>query len=128
MDHDAENRNSLDQVLNTQGRQLLDLCLSARLRILNGRFLGDLLGNCTCIKHNGCSVVDYVLTSTSMLSSVNYCIVEEPTYLSDHEQTVTILSCRATNSTKTDLNTGTTVKSYQWKLFPDINWLRYYKM
>ncbi|XP_069118915.1 uncharacterized protein [Argopecten irradians] len=55
-------RESLDQVINVQGRQLIDLCISSRLRILNGRYLGDLLGNCSCIKHNGSSVVDYVLT------------------------------------------------------------------
>ncbi|CAG2242536.1 unnamed protein product [Mytilus edulis] len=36
-------RNSLDKVLNPHGKQLIDLCIASRLRILNGRFVGDLL-------------------------------------------------------------------------------------
>ncbi|CAG2198042.1 unnamed protein product [Mytilus edulis] len=38
------NRNNKDTSVNTVGTKLLDLCLSSRLRLLNGRFLGDLLG------------------------------------------------------------------------------------
>jgi hypothetical protein len=32
-----------DVIINSHGKNLLDLCLSSRLRILNGRFLGDSL-------------------------------------------------------------------------------------
>jgi hypothetical protein len=32
-----------DFIINSYGTNLLDLCLSSRLRILNGRFLGDSL-------------------------------------------------------------------------------------
>ena len=38
-------RQSADISVNTQGRQLIDLCISLRLRILNGRHKGDSPGN-----------------------------------------------------------------------------------
>ncbi|CAG2205122.1 unnamed protein product [Mytilus edulis] len=86
-------RKSQDKIINPQGRDLLDLCVSAQLRILNGRFIGDLLGNMTFFSMKGCSVVDYAITSESLLSSVNYFIVKTPSYFSDHNQIVTHLKC-----------------------------------
>ena len=72
---------------------MLDLCVSAKLRLLNGRFIGDLLGNVTCINERGCSVVDYAVASESLLSSVNYYIFKNPSYFSDHNQIATHLKC-----------------------------------
>ena len=86
-------RNSLDNIYNTQGEQLLNLCIASQLRILNGRFVGDLLGNMTCFKPKGCSVVDYALTSVDLIGNVNYFQTLNPTYLSDHSQIVVHLNC-----------------------------------
>ena len=86
-------RKSLDKVINNQGRALLDLCASARLRILNGRFIGDLLGYFTCINSRGSSVVDYAVASVDLLSSVKYFNVKNPTHFSDHSQLVTYFEC-----------------------------------
>ena len=36
------NRNSVDSVFNSQGQQLMDLCIASQLRVLNGRFIGDM--------------------------------------------------------------------------------------
>ena len=47
-----------DFIISWHGKNLLDLCLSSRLRILNGRFLGDSLGYFTYISNNGFSSVD----------------------------------------------------------------------
>ena len=55
-------RNNLD-ILNQQGNNLLNMCLSSRLRILNGRYLGDSLGYHTYFSKNGCSTVDYAILS-----------------------------------------------------------------
>ena len=52
-------RNSRDTDLDQRGKDLLDLCKSADLHIVNGRKTGDLFGDFTCIKYNGNSVVDY---------------------------------------------------------------------
>ena len=54
-------RNCIDKVCNTQGQGLLNLCVASQLRILNGRFMGDYLGNFTCHKSYGASTVDYAL-------------------------------------------------------------------
>ena len=65
-------RNSLDKVFNSQGQQLIDLCITSQLRVLNGRFIGDMLGNMTCFKPSGCSTVDYALTSVDLINSVSF--------------------------------------------------------
>jgi hypothetical protein len=54
-----------DCIINSHGENMLDLCLSSRLRILNGRFLGDSLGYFTYISNNGFSSVDYAILSES---------------------------------------------------------------
>ena len=41
-------RNNIDNGSNSYGAKFLNLCKTLPLRILNGRFLGDLLGNYTC--------------------------------------------------------------------------------
>lgn len=62
-DHEMP-RNNLDiKLVNNSGKHLLNLCKETGLRIINGRTIGDLLGNFTCITYNGCSVVDYMLVS-----------------------------------------------------------------
>lgn len=63
---------SQDTALDSRGRDLLDLCICHQIRILNGRCFGNTTGNYTCFKQNGCSVVDYLLASESLLSKVLY--------------------------------------------------------
>ena len=70
-------RNSLDKNVNEFGRRLLDLCKTSRLRIANGRVLGDTCGNLTCFQWNGCSVVDYCLAEEDLLGAVEYFKVHE---------------------------------------------------
>ena len=38
--------------------------------MLNGRFPGDSCGSFTCFKENGCSLVDYMLCSTSLFIDI----------------------------------------------------------
>ena len=54
-------RRSHDLILNTGGKQLLNLCVQCGLRILNGRMLGDSLGQYTSHQPAGGSVIDYLL-------------------------------------------------------------------
>ena len=88
-------RKTQDKNLNAQGRELLELCVSAKIRILNGRFIGDLLGNITCFNQRGCSVIDYAIASESLLSSVTFFQVQNPTPYSDHCQLITHLKCNS---------------------------------
>ena len=78
----------MDQTFNSQGQNLIDLCIASRLRILNGRFVGDLFGNITCYKTNGASTVDYCLADVDLINNINFFQVLDPNYLSDHAQIV----------------------------------------
>ena len=77
-------RTSKDTTVNTQGRYLLDLCISSRIRIVNGRLDGDSYGDYTCYTPRGCSVVDYALVSADVLQEVLYFKVEDLPIYSDH--------------------------------------------
>jgi endonuclease/exonuclease/phosphatase family metal-dependent hydrolase len=67
-----EKRNSYDNKLDARGRPLLELCVTTKMRILNGRVIGDLFGKYTCHKPTGSSVVDYIILSEELLTSVLY--------------------------------------------------------
>jgi hypothetical protein len=49
------------------------MCISLKLRILNGRILGDSNGNFTCFKYNGTSVVDYIYMSEDLIKQTLNC-------------------------------------------------------
>ena len=75
IDEDELQRTSMDMSTNAQGRNLLDLCISNRLRIRNGRHNGDRQGKYTCYTSRGCSVVDYVVVSADMQCRItNFCV------------------------------------------------------
>jgi hypothetical protein len=65
-------RSSHDSHIDTRGKELLDMCISNQLRILNGRTFGDTFGAYTCYKPAGCSVVDYVIVSQHLLCQILY--------------------------------------------------------
>ena len=74
-----------DRHTNMYGKDFLSLVLNNRLTILNGRTLGDLTGAITCIRPNGCSVVDYFAVSSPLLSLVTSMCVLSFTQFSDHK-------------------------------------------
>ena len=61
IDEIPKRRNNQDNICSAQGLNLLDLCISSQLRILNGRYVGDSLGYFTCLTVNGLSSVDYAI-------------------------------------------------------------------
>ena len=78
-------RNSQDVICNSRGRDLIDLCLSSKLVILNGRTFGDLSGKLTSFQYNGNSVVDYCIISDVLFDKILYFQVENHIpWLSDH--------------------------------------------
>lgn len=112
-------RNSMDKVFNTQGQSLIDLCIASQLRVLNGRFVGDLFGNVTCYKSYGASTVDYCLANMDLINNVNFFQVFEPTYLSDHTQIVVHIKCKYSSESGTDNNNINLLNkldnSYKWE-------------
>ena len=78
-------RNSQDGAVNPRGNDLLDMCRSLDLNIVNGRKTGDVFGKYTCFKWNGNSVVDYLITSSSVFQKNSMFEVGEfLPWLSDH--------------------------------------------
>lgn len=87
VDLDQTCRNNQDRIINKRGKELLDLCIAAQLRILNGRTMGDTIGLFTCHKYNGSSTVDYGITSESISKDIVYFHVHDlNSDLSDHCQ------------------------------------------
>ena len=67
------------------GQNLLDLCIANKLRILNGRKLGDLLGNPTYFGPRGTSIIDYALADEHILDSILFFQVHPSMgHISDH--------------------------------------------
>ena len=56
IDSNILHRNSEDTKVDDRGKQINELCISSRMRILNGRTLGDSFGKFTCQKPTGASV------------------------------------------------------------------------
>ena len=80
---------SEDKIVNVQGRRLLDFCKMSSLRILNGRMGVDYhIGRITCVTYNGQSLVDYVLSSPSLMQSISSFDVLSQTLYSDHNPIV----------------------------------------
>ena len=79
-------KNNEDITVNQYGQQLLQLCIGNKLRILNGRTRGDLQGHFTYVGYQGCSTVDLVLASESLIkaSLIQYFSVLDLSIFSDH--------------------------------------------
>ena len=80
-------RLNVDKITNTYGRKLIDLCRNHDMVILNGRARckgANKNSPYTGIRHNGSSVVDYVITQLESLKTVRYFKVLEKLVESDH--------------------------------------------
>ena len=84
--NDIPHRNSEDIIPSDhRGKELLELCKSQGLVILNGRKSGDIFGKYTSFQWNGNSVVDYVIVSQSIYDDIEYFKVGNYIpWLSDH--------------------------------------------
>ena len=83
-----QNFDNSHNIVNDHGKQLLDLCKTCDLRILNGRSKGDTLGKFTFHSINGISTVDYIIVSHDLFTSVQGFAVKQPNIFSDHSQIV----------------------------------------
>jgi len=57
--------------------EFLDLCRSSGLFILNGRIVGDELGECTCFANGGASLVDYMVASPALFDCATSLVVHK---------------------------------------------------
>ena len=82
-------RKSFDTHVNDLGKQLLEMCNSLDLRILNGRCKGDSLGQITFHGNQGSSTVDYIIASHEILYLFETLVIRQPTPFSGHCQLIT---------------------------------------
>jgi exonuclease III len=99
---------------NNHGKDLLDLCIQAKLRIANGRTLGDFNGNLTSFQYNGSAVVDYVAVSEHIQDSLLLFKVHDLTSMSDHCQLSFMLKASYTANNKVNNTTSHTRSKYLW--------------
>ena len=100
-----------------RGNQLLEMCKASRMRILNGRCIGDSQGLYTCHRPNGSSVVDYVLCSEEKVRDIAYFQVHEYNgELSDHCCISFAQRCVVKVSFKVDTSRYDTPVSYKWNM------------
>ena len=110
-------RSSHDNKIDTRGKQLLELCISANMRILNGRTFGDLYGKFTCHKPVGSSVVDYVIVSENLLPKILSFEVSDfiPNFSDCHcKLSFSILATFVNNTPKCNLKLADFTKGYIW--------------
>ena len=107
VDNIMKDRNIIkEQSTNVYGKQILDLCISAELRILNGRILGDTMGRLTSYNFRGTAVDDYCICSASLLNSVlSFEVDEYCPLLSDHCPITLTLHSYMVNLPDTQLKT-----------------------
>ena len=110
-------RSNQDEAINSRGRELIDLCIATRMRILNGRVPGDSLGFYTCHKYNGSSTVDYAIASDSLLKDIQYLHVNRDiTDLSDHCMVSVALGnfCFQISNRESTLTMDTIPAGFKW--------------
>jgi hypothetical protein len=73
---DLPPRSNQDLVVDSNGIDLVELCLDNELFIVNGRFQTDLIGSFTCYPSNGSSTVDYILASYDILPQIKMFMVD----------------------------------------------------
>ena len=120
-----------DTTVNPQGRRLLEICQSNKVRILNGRTLGDLDGLFTFHGEKGSSSIDVAIMKEESMDIVNMFEVHNFLgHLSDHCMISThIRSCtnrmvRGDALGATD-RTGKSKAPLSYKWHPEIDSLRY---
>ena len=90
-------RSNKDKTVNKWGRDLLEICLSHELIILNGRTVGDFEGRYTYYHREGTSAIDLTLVSTDIQPEILGFKVHPPNEYSLHCKIETMLGCAPRN-------------------------------
>ena len=108
-------RQNYDKATNTHGSQLLQLCRSLGLYIMNGRFRGDSYGRYTHSSPKGNSTVDYFITDINT-ASVRALTVSQLTPMSDHSKITAYLTRTTANHELSKPNKLHNIRQrYKWK-------------
>ena len=90
LDTFTTHRKNEDVCLSSYGEQLMQLCITSKLRVLNGSTRGNLQGYFTYIGYQGCSIVNLVLVSEKVFQTkfIQYLSVKTFTTFSDHRSII----------------------------------------
>ena len=117
-------RNNSDRKVNANGRPFIELLQKSGLVIANGRTLGDIFGEPTCIQHQGVSTVDYICVSPSFHNRIRKFKVENISQYSDHRALSMTISTNPVNRLSTRLDHSDirdAPKSYKWSRSEDLS-------
>ena len=109
----ARKRTSEDQVINENGKELLQLCRTNNLYILNGRVGPEVEGSFTCHTARGNSVVDYVIAGERLVQFAGSFHINDPSPLSDHN--IVSTSFKFVRHVINDTARERNCTSYKWK-------------
>jgi exonuclease III len=108
-------RHSQDSVTNNRGQKLADLCIQCRMRIVNGRTLGDTQGYFTCHRPQGSSVVDYMILSEELLQRIQYFHVHKIRSFTDHCMVSMQMKCNVIKPIHvSEVNLKPMPQKYKW--------------
>ena len=106
-------RNSNDITVNSNGKIMMNIINDAHLIVVNGRTVGDFIGNYTCDKWNGSSCVDLCIVRYENYNDVISYKVLSPTVYSDHRPISLRLKTNIPTYTKPESDL-TPIKRYVW--------------
>jgi len=108
-------RNSQDKHTDNRGKHILEICIAAQLRLLNGRKIGDTLGYYTSHQYNGSSVVDYAICSATLLDEIPYFKVHKFLgTVSDHCMISFTLLSKISPHQETSISLKALPKQFKW--------------
>ena len=97
-------RNNTDLKINSNGRPFIELLQTSGIIILNGRTLGDIFGEPTCIQRQGVSTVDYICVSANLHDRVRQFKVKGISQYSDHRPLSMTISTNPSRRIMTELS------------------------
>ena len=87
--------------VNNNGRQLLDICKTSGLVIVNGRLGNDKgIGRATRVMGNHSSVVDYVIATPKLFEQIRHFEIHDKLPESDHLPMTFSIKCNGAHSVK----------------------------
>ena len=101
---------------NARGKQFIDLLASINATLLNGNCAGDVIGEMTCVKYNGSSVVDYSAVSAALFPLVKTFRILDLNVFSDHRPCSTKLRMDGPLVTESSLLSGLEEAPKRYKL------------
>jgi exonuclease III len=117
-DSESRERRNTDKHVNSFGRNLLSICQSSNLRIVNGRHENDPQGSFTFCGANGTSLIDYVIVQKQYFDAIVYFETGNFVTFSDHSPVyfkIPIVKCVQKDTQVTDEDTCRCIfKSVRW--------------